>query len=292
MRMLYWLLLAAAQAGSPEHLWDRVQQVRQDVYVADPSADRRVRIRQLMKRLVESAGVDVHEASIMANVAGLTLESQGNTILLHTAVDHADGFYAIRTDAGYPPLVLEAPHPWDDIHTGAIAAALFEEGAGRALLIATAERDIRIGRGTSDVTRRPGSSFQAATLGIADGLPDALFVQIHGFTVQRHGLWSCVVSLGSTRQPLTLLDDARRALAPPLIRFGPIGDQWDVPELAGTRNVQGRGLSGQARFLHLELSREVRDALRRQASLRAGLASALENLAECPCDTAAGVPEE
>ncbi|MBN1335185.1 MAG: hypothetical protein JXB39_04435 [Deltaproteobacteria bacterium] len=277
------LLVVASWASSADPLWDRVQEVRQDSGIEDPTPARRYLIRSLLESLVASAEEEIpSDTSARAAQADLTLEHQGDRVLLYTATDAADGFYAVRVGRAAAPLVLQAPHPWDDLHTGAIAAALFEQGAGRALLIATSRRNSPAGAGVADVTRRSRSAYQAATLGSADGIPNALFVQIHGFAEEKHGSWSCVLSDGSSRQPPGFLEEAERLLSPVLSRFGPLASRWEVPDLAGTLNVQGRGLAGRARFLHLELSRAARESLLVSAPLRGELAWALETLAACP----------
>jgi hypothetical protein len=73
---------------------------------------------------------------------------------------------------------------------------------------------------------------------------------------------------------------ARAVLAPLLTRWGGVATGAEVPDLAARSNVQSQALSGQARFLHIELSLDARAALLSDPALTAEFGRALVRIAE------------
>ncbi len=285
---LLLLGLVPTALGTPD-LWSQADQLRNDQGYSDASAWRRALVRAVMADVVRGAASGSIPASAerRAEAAGLTLSEHDGWVLLSSEPGAADGFYAIREGGDPAPLVLEAPHAWYDIDTGKLGCALFEAGYGRALLLNSAQRhaasqgDASASSGDhgADVAHRAESVYQAATLGVVDALRDPLVVQLHGFG-SSHGAWSAILSEGATFQPPDELDATRAALEPILSRFGPIGTGDDVPELSAQTNVQSQAITGQGRFLHLELSLTARRALVAEPELRSQLAQALTQLAE------------
>lgn len=274
--------LARASVG----LWNTLETLRNDGAYSDAVPYRRASIRLLAARLVSTAatGTIPSDAGSRATEQDLVLENRPPLVLLHSRLERADGLYAVRLGENVPPLVLQAPHAWYDLNSGRIVAALFEEGAGRALCMNSAHRfkgaedPPTDSSSDADVAHRPDSVFQAVTLGFTDGLVDPLVVQIHGFGSAYQGM-AAVVSDGSTLQPSREVLTAATALRSLLGPFGVVYTGKDVPELAGTGNAQGRALSGTARFLHVELSYTVRRTLLSDGDLRARLGATLAALA-------------
>ncbi len=267
--LLGLLLPSTLQADTG--LWQQVQAMRDDQAYSDASAWRRAQVRAVIADLVRSASSGTISDTLRRRIeaAGLQLEEHGSLLVVQGAREHADGFYAIRMGSELPPLVLQAPHAWHDKHTGQLACSLFEQGFGRVLLLNSAHRnssshgdisahDSEVGG--ADVAHRAESIFQAATLGAADALEDPLVLQLHGFA-SSHGHYSAVVSDGATLQPHAVLEQSVQSLRAHLGAYGPIATGEQVPDLAGTTNVQSRALTGMARFLHIEMSLPVRVAL-------------------------------
>ena len=272
-------------------LWAQVQQLRSDGSYADAGAALRLDTRRFFSDLVAWASTGAVPADIeaRARAVGLTVHHQDDVVVVvpRDPSQRADGVYAVRVGVEVPDLVLQAPHAWSDMNTGPIVAALFEGGQVRAAFFNSAHRrspsagDIAAvqGQSDSDLAHRPFSIFQAATLGVVDGLDEPLLVQIHGFG-SGHGTFGAVVSKGASWQPAVEISAAAMLLEPVLAPYGPIADGEIVPELAGITNAQGRAAAMDARFLHLELSLAARTALTEDSALRSQLGRVLSTLAE------------
>ncbi len=286
--LLVLLGLTPAAFGAAS-LWPQVDQLRNDHGYSDASAWRRAQVRAVMADVVRGASTGTIPASAQrrAEAAGLVLREEESWVVISSKPELADGFYVVRKGAVAAPLVIQAPHAWFDLDTGKLACALFEAGYGRVLLLNSAQRhapsqgdaSAHAGQLGADVAHRAESVFQAATLGVVDALNDPLVVQIHGFGTD-HGAYAAVLSEGATFQPDSQLQAARQVLQPVLDSFGSLGTGDDVPELAARTNAQAQAITGQARFLHIELSLPARRVLVADLQRRAALGQALTQLAE------------
>ncbi|MFB1482929.1 hypothetical protein [Corallococcus sp. RDP092CA] len=195
---------------------------------------------------------------------------------------HGAGAYVIRTGDATDD-VVQVPHPYFDIGTEDIGAALFacppEGRAPRLFMTATAHRYKATPGETpedpehpADVAHNPEHLFQTVTDLAARHLPAIRVVQLHGFgetKVQkgRTEALAAVVSDG-TRKPGAW---ARKVAArleealDPGVKLFPTGARV----LGGTQNAQARLLQAypQARFVHLEMSSRTRKALASPARL-------------------------
>ena len=283
------MLCLAPAALAATGLWQQVEQLRNDQGYSDASAWQRAQVRAVVADVVRGAttGAVPASAARRAEAAGLVLRDHDTWIELSSRPDRADGFYAIRKAGDVPALVLEAPHAWYDLDTGKLACALFEAGYGRALLLNTAQRHAPSqGDATAhadglgaDVAHRAESVFQAATLGVVDALSDPLVVQVHGFG-SGHGSYGAVLSEGSTFQASSQLAAATVALEPVLGSYGAVVTGEEVPELSARTNVQSQAITGQGRFLHMELSLSARRGMVGDQGELEGLGAALSSLAE------------
>ncbi len=278
--MTPWLaLLLLLQPAWADNLWSTVDKARRDAPFSDLSPGDRLDTQSLMMDLFAVAPSGEVPADLVTRAAhlGLHLRVEEDQVLLWGAKDVPQGVFVVRLGAA-PALVLEAPHAWFDQDTGRLVAALFESGAARGAFFNQGHRFGGPGGEESeavppDVAHRPASLFQAATLGAARGLSNPLVVQIHGFA-PREGQ-SVVVSAGSALQPSRIEQELMAALQGVMGDIGPVVDGATLPELAGTKNIQGRGLSSTAAFLHLELSPSARAALLGEEPRRIAFSSAL-----------------
>jgi hypothetical protein len=216
-------------------------------------------------------------ADLVSRAAHLSLHLrvEEERVLLWGADDVPQGVFVIRLGPA-PALVLQAPHAWFDKDTGRLVASLFASGSVRAAFFNQGHRfggEAATDEVHPDVAHRPASLFQAATLGAARGLANPLVVQIHGMA-PREGQ-SIVVSAGSALQPARIEQDLVAALQEVMGDIGPVVDGEALPELAGRKNVQGRGLSSTSPFLHLELSPDARARLLSEEERRLAFTSAL-----------------
>lgn len=271
------LLVALASAGT----WPDVARPRllpEGAGWVAPSPEERAAYVALVRDLAIAAPSGTFPAGLAARAAalGLALDVAGTTATLREDGDRLRGVGVVAVRAGPLPaeLVLQAPHPVSDVGTGAIAGALFDAGEVRAVCLATVHR--RAGDG-SDPARAADGWLQAATLGLAEALPDPLFVQVHGFAGETTEA-DAVVSEGASRMPAADLEAAVRRLRVGLgatdVRTGA-----DVPALAARYNAQSRLLADRARFLHVEMSEPLRTALKDDDARRAALHDALLLLA-------------
>jgi len=277
------VLLALALAGpawadpAETPTWERTREVRSDAPVV-PDEAWRVDYRDLLAELLRAApsGRVPAGAATRAASLDLVLERHGAVLWLVEPVGQPRGLgmATIRLGALPTELVLQAPHPYYDEHTGRIAGALFDSGGIRALMLASAQRhaaeDI-------DPTRQPEGPLTTACDALAQALPDALVVQLHGFGPRRSAA-AAVISTGRARSGGDLASRAFPVLARATGEDDLRGPD-EVPLLAALNNVQAALLADRVRFLHLEMSASLRAGLAHDALLREQLRQALLALA-------------
>lgn len=217
---------------------------------------------------------DTHRAAALASPLGYDVVQllDATTGMQHVVLESSSAAHPsppagrgwgmfVWTPSGDPNLTVEAPHPWDDEHSDAIATRLFQTARAGALLIAGASR-FSVPGGAADMAHVSSSVFDA--LHRADLSPVATVVQAHGFAHEKHpGYGEVVVSEGAAPR-----DIGRRAhVALRGAGFDArLYDGASYGQLAATRNVQGistRAAGGQ--FLHVEAGGAIRyDTSRRQ----------------------------
>ena len=200
------------------------------------------------------------------------------------------GAYVFRVGAvpedDYPAILLEAPHAEHDVGSGEIAASLFflpaEGKRPRALFVNTIHRyQVEPGRrqkradNPADVAHNPDHLFSAMTDAAAAALGDVVVLQIHGFAdavddsedarvpAGTQAVVSAGDRAGSTPTSSAFATELNRAIGGGVRRF-----PEDVQALGATTNAQGRLLAARkgARFVHVELSADLRKSLRASKS--------------------------
>jgi hypothetical protein len=184
------------------------------------------------------------------------------------ASERAWGMYLIDRSAP-PSLVVEVPHPASDLRTELFGLACFRETPGAVMLLAGAHR--RAGERRADVAHEEDSLFHVLAASLVErGLPQ---VQLHGFDDQSMPGTDFVLSAGATEAGAP----ARRA-ADGLSAAGfVVCRAWteSCKELEGTTNVQGKvAAAAGTMFLHVEMSRTVREDDRRRAAVIRALTEA------------------
>jgi hypothetical protein len=165
--------------------------------------------------------------------------------------------------------VVEVPHPASDLRTELSGLAYFRQVPSAVLLIAGAHRKADASK--ADVAHEKNSLFHVmATELVRRGLPQ---VQLHGYHDQNAPDRDIVISSGATNAG----DQVRRA-ADGLAAAGfAVCRAWDEPcqGLEGTTNVQGKAAAQDGTvFLHVEMSRTVREDGQRRAAVATVLADA------------------
>jgi hypothetical protein len=182
--------------------------------------------------------------------------------------DRAWGMFVIDRSAP-PSVVVEVPHPAFDLRTELFGLAYFRQVPGAVLLIAGAHR--KADGSKADVAHEENSLFHVVATELARrGLPQ---VQLHGFHDQTAPDKEIVISSGATKAG----DPARRAAAGLAGAGLVVCRVWDEPcgGLEGTTNVQGKAAAEDgSMFLHIEMSRTVREDVNRRAVVVKALADA------------------
>lgn len=184
---------------------------------------------------------------------------------------HGWGLYIFAAEAANP-LVVEVPHPLYDVDTPQVGVEAFRRGDAQALLVAGTHRYAN-SDGSSDVAHEAGTMFALVHQAIVTG--DQVVAQFHGFDgSDTGGLGDIVVSAGEPTPdvPVDSVTESLRGAGFDVCQY----DGESCTSLGGTQNVQGEWCrTVRARFLHVELSREVRDQSTRRSLAATTVAEAL-----------------
>ena len=165
------------------------------------------------------------------------------------------GLYVFAAEPANP-LVVEVPHPLYDVNTPQAGVEAFRRGHAQALLVAGTHRYSN-SDDSSDVAHEARTMFALVHRAIVSARQSV--IQLHGFDgADSEDYGDMVVSGGEPNPAVELapVTDALRAAGFDVCHYD--GEQCEG--LGGTQNVQGAWCRVvEARFLHLELSREVRD---------------------------------
>ncbi|WP_435199920.1 hypothetical protein [Qipengyuania sp. 902] len=216
---------------------------------------------------------------------GLTRTEEDKFIVMRDTRHCGDGGeYRLRNGAAVP-LAVTAPHAFHDRGTGELAMGILLRSRAAAAAQNTVARDGSDGCKALDVAREDEHLFTQFALGFSDRFPDGLVVQLHGFDGARRSTAraeeaAAIVSNGTPSPGLDTLDLAdclSRALAPHAVLLYPA----ETNELGAEDNAQGKALrkEGGARFAHIELSADLREAMISDEQLLASFAACLEEAA-------------
>lgn len=200
-------------------------------------------------------------------------------VIERTPVERGWGTYVWNTAAAVTPATVHVDHPLYDLDTPQLAAMLYVDCRCRGLYIAGTHRyadpnDI------SDMARSTSSVFQAMHEHLA--VLDSVAVSVHGFAAGNHapptsesdavlsnGATSAGV-LGWSPAALALRDTLRgRGYTVGLVAYDPA-----YTDLTGSPNPQGRYSNdtfGYGRWVHIELSRPVRETPESRAAMAAAI---------------------
>jgi hypothetical protein len=223
------------------------------------------------------------ETPTAAPPPGFVLERVHDLWLLAEAPDRRRGAGAVAVRIGAAaPVLVEAPHTFFDMGTLPVALAAFDAGRCRALLVNTVYRyasgepvggdDDGAVHAASDVAHAPSSFFLAAHRALLGLEPRPAAVQLHGFADQRaHGA-DVILSASATTAPLDAAGARLRSVLGDAVRLFPA----EVSVLGGLTNVQAAASrDAGAPFLHVEMSRTLRDRLTADEALRRRAGAAL-----------------
>ena len=185
------------------------------------------------------------------------------------------------------PMLVEAPHTFFDSGTLPIALAVFERQHARALLVNTAHRYVaRLGKepeqnareedstaSISDVAHTKRSFFLAAHNALLAVDPGAWTVQLHGFQDASAKGVDVILSASVTNADTTpVARELGDLLGAASVRTYPD----EIKVLGALTNIQAESSKrAGAPFLHIEMSRSLRDKLVADTTLRSRFAAAI-----------------
>ncbi len=272
------MLLATAGSLRAEGIQSRWERARRDGSYQEPSREELTQAERLFKQTL-AAGDNLAELEKAWKALGFELAAVSHKgadlLVLQEAPGRKTGrgFYVFRRSRS-EAIALEAPHSWNDLHTGPIAFRLFEEAPVKAGAWNTVTRK------EGDLAHLSSSYFQAFTRAFGESYRTGLVVQLHGFEAAKR-----TSKIGEEAD--AVLSDGTRNPAGWLLGLGKrLKEKWtervriypqDVRELGGTTNVQGQLLRslGNDGFLHIEMARDLRKRMREEPSVRAAFLKCL-----------------
>ena len=192
------------------------------------------------------------------------------------------GAYMLGISRPLVPMLVSAPHRSADRHTGTLALQLFSEGTLAAAAWNSAPRRANDAcANAADLARSPFNHFSQFLLAFAQVYPTGLVIQLHGFDREMRQSQAgadadVILSNGTDSASSSLLDIAdclSAAFHPRRVLVYPN----DVSELGALSNAQGQALreSGFDRFVHVEMSLALREALIADHDARSNLVECL-----------------
>lgn len=246
-----------------------------------PSADELERAARLFAALAKGSP----PAQLESDAAALGLElvpvSQPDAWVLREKATEkrGRGLYAFRAGAGD---ILEVPHSFKDEMTREIGLALFAEGRFAMAAWNTVPRHYEENgqRVEADLAHLDHSYFMAFTRAVAETRPGSSILQLHGFDQGKRKSSAAadaelILSAGH-RHPGERLRRKWQCLAGQFAGKVALYPET-ASELGGTTNAQAALLQGLGfdHFIHAEISRPLREALRDSSQLRGRLLACL-----------------
>jgi hypothetical protein len=184
------------------------------------------------------------------------------------------GFYMFRQTDDLP-IMLQAPHSFKDLYTGQIVRKLLLEGHYKVAGWNT------VSRRQADMAHLENTVFQAFGRAFAKQYSTGTIVQLHGFAQGKRktltGKTADLILSATTRSPSQRVLDIGNCLKYQLTGFVVRLYPNEVKELGGTTNSNAKDLRewGFYSFLHVELSKPLREELRNDKAVRQKLSACL-----------------
>jgi hypothetical protein len=184
------------------------------------------------------------------------------------------------------PLALQAPHSYFDLNTATVSYKAFRKLKARFLLMNTVQRYrgrqmevVTDNAHPADMAHNPRGMFQAAHLGMLTAAPQTLFVQLHGFDSSWRDV-DVVLSDGRV-EPQVFSQRLADAWKDRSLRIAVFGRQFKGLGAMTNSQAQATHAVG-GRFLHIELSLELRREMVRGGRALRRLCNALLELVTEP----------
>jgi hypothetical protein len=168
-----------------------------------------------------------------------------------------DGTYVFNINPQRPNLVIQSPHPLNDMKTGEQGVYTFKYLDAFAFFITGAHR---YNNGlAAEVTSGYNNFFQVATEVIYDELQLATFIQLHGFA-QKEDDPDVVISYGTPDNSFSVTNPAQ-SIKMNLPEFNVLVNDANQHRLTAYKNVQGIYINKNSKwqFLHIEQNFKIRN---------------------------------
>lgn len=191
-------------------------------------------------------------------------------------------------------LLVEAPHPIDDLHSHLVAAHAYQVAGAAFLGVAGAEREVnghpdaddcRAHRDCSDMSHQPRSVFQSAHRGaLSMSSGGAQVYQSHGYAASLHPDLAGRTAVSAGTPTVTQLSSqvaaelSERDFAVCLVGR-PTNERCS--DLAALKNVQGESTRPANEFIHVEAPLSVREDPVRRRLLAEAVVCAMSPVASC-----------
>lgn len=283
MAAIALLAASALPAHAEDPLRAALMKASQGGHYAQPTSDAWRAAREMYGVLLAAPHKPLQDAVLQR--LGLHMDvvrGQASFVVLQEKAENrrGRGFVALRQQAG-SALMLQMPHSFKDELTRDIGLQLFTEGRAAAAVWNTVPR--RYVRGgaevNADMAHLQNTDFLALSEAWSASRPDSVILQLHGFSQDKRrsraaAKADAILSSGGEPTPelMRMARCLRRSLVPTL-RVYPS----EVDELGGTTNTIGQALRarGYRGFIHLELSRPLREQLFADVSARRALLECL-----------------
>lgn len=183
------------------------------------------------------------------------------------------GFYAIKLRHAFEQRsgkILQAPHRPSDLYTHEIVCDIL------TTILTSHDYDAcgwsTTHRNNVDLCKEPSSYFNSFTTAVAKSYTKAKIVQLHGFAKGNHNNTEADIIFSSTKieMPSTFVPMAT-CLKTSLTNFVTLKYPEEVDFLGGTLNINAAKfyqVNNDNMFFHVETSKELRDQLRVNPTLR------------------------
>lgn len=248
-------------SAQAEELLDVLENARHDSYYLAINAQESETARKLFTQELKQQKPDWQPL----NMLRLPLDSM---LVLQEENTHKTGrgLYAIKM--GGKAYLLQAPHSETDLYTGQIVAQLFSDYPFQAAAWNT------VSRKQADMAHLSESYFQSFTQAFVESIPNGKVIQLHGFEQKKRKSADgqdadMIISAGIANPPDWVKKIAhcfKQSLSSYQIKLYP----EDIQELGALTNAQNNLLQSlqYQSFLHIEMSKPLRETLANNAQLR------------------------
>ena len=166
------------------------------------------------------------------------------------------GTYIFNINPSRPNLIIQAPHPLNDMYTGQQAIYTFKHLDAYAYFLAGAHRYNNAL--AAEVTSNYNNFFQVATEVVYEELQLATFIQLHGFA-QKQDDPDVVISYGKPDNEFSVTSPAN-SLKMNLPKFKVLVNDANQHRLTAYNNIQGKVINKNSKrqFIHIEQNLEIR----------------------------------